>query len=301
MMKPLALLCLVLTIPAIASADDSFEQLFNGKDLSGWAGKTEFWSVKDGVIHGQTTRDNKTKGNTFLVWQGGDVGDFVFKAKVRFKGNNSGVQYRSELIDAENFVVKGYQADLHKKPEYFGMLYAERWRGIVAQRFQKVEVGADGKPKVVGEVGDQNQKLVDWEWNELTIVAVGDRQIHQVNGITTMDLTDNHPEARRKGILALQLHRGPPMTVEFKDIQLQKVAGDDATAAIKAAVESSDQAIKAKVARKPDIVVYLADDLSTADLPLFGGTNIKTPSIDKLGAEGMTFSRAFVALSLIHI
>ena len=294
-MKPLALLCLVLTIPAIASADDSFEQLFNGKDLSGWAGKTEFWSVKDGVIHGQTTRDNKTKGNTFLVWQGGDVGDFVFKAKVRFKGNNSGVQYRSELIDAENFVVKGYQADLHKKPEYFGMLYAERWRGIVAQRFQKVEVGADGKPKVVGEVGDQNQKLVDWEWNELTIVAVGDRQIHQVNGITTMDLTDNHPEARRKGILALQLHRGPPMTVEFKDIQLQKVAGDDATAAIKAAVESSDQAIKAKVARKPDIVVYLADDLSTADLPLFGGTNIKTPSIDKLAAEGMTFSRAFVA------
>ena len=294
-MKPLALLCLILSIPSFASAQDSFEQLFNGKDLSGWAGKTEFWSVKDGVIHGQTTRDNKTKGNTFLVWQGGDVGDFVFKARVRFKGNNSGVQYRSELIDAENFVVKGYQADLHKKPEYFGMLYAEKWRGIVAQRFQKVEVGADGEPKVVAEVGDKNQKLVDWEWNELTIVAVGDRQIHQVNGITTMDLTDNHPEARRKGILALQLHRGPPMTVEFKDIQLQKVSGDEATAALKAAVENSDQATTTDGARMPDIVVYLADDLSTADLPLYGGTNIKTPAIDQLAADGMTFNRAFVA------
>ena len=74
-----------------------FQSLFNGKDLSGWAGKTEFWSVKDGVIFGQTTKDKPTKGNTFLVWQGDDVADFVFKAKVRFAGNNSGVQYRSEL------------------------------------------------------------------------------------------------------------------------------------------------------------------------------------------------------------
>jgi hypothetical protein len=92
----------------------------------------------------------------------GDVGDFVFKTKARFMGNNSGVQYRSELVGKpEDFVVKGYQADLHPAPNYFGMLYAEKWRGIVAQRFQKVEVGADGKPKVVGEVGDKNQKLVD--------------------------------------------------------------------------------------------------------------------------------------------
>ena len=111
-----------------------------------------------------------------MVWQGDDIGDFIFKTKVRFQGNNSGVQYRSELVDAKNFVVKGYQADLHKSPEYFGMLYAERWRGIVAKRFQKVEVGADGKSKVTGEVGDRDQKLVDSQWNELTIIAVGDRQ-----------------------------------------------------------------------------------------------------------------------------
>ncbi|WP_075086438.1 family 16 glycoside hydrolase [Mariniblastus fucicola] len=238
-MKSLLLFSLLLLTPDFAFADDSFEQLFNGKDLSGWAGNAKFWSVKDGVILGQTTKENPTEGNTFLVWQGGEVGDFVFKAKVRFEGNNTGVQYRSELVDAENFVVKGYQADLHKSPDYFGMLYAERWRGIVAQRFQKVEVGADGKPVVVGEVGDRNQKLVDSEWNELTIVAVGDRQIHQVNGITTMDLTDNHPEAIRKGILALQLHRGAPMTVEFKDIQLRKLSGDDAKKTIQVAIENN--------------------------------------------------------------
>ena len=243
-MKHLVLLIFLFSIPAIASADDSFENLFNGKDLSGWAGKAGFWSVENGVIHGQTTKKKPTKGNTFLVWQGGDIEDFVFKAKVRFKGNNSGVQYRSELVDEKNFVVKGYQADLHKSPYYFGMLYAERWRGIVAQRFQKVEVGSDDKPKVVGEVGDRKQELVDWEWNELTIVAVGDRQIHQVNGITTIDLTDNHSEARRKGILALQLHAGKPMTVEFKDIQLRKVSGDEAAKTLKAVIDDSTKESK---------------------------------------------------------
>ena len=76
--------------------------MFNGKDLSGWAGKKEFWSVKDGAIFGQTTKENPTKGNTFLVWQGGEVGDFVFRTKVRFTGNNSGVQYRSELVGNPN-------------------------------------------------------------------------------------------------------------------------------------------------------------------------------------------------------
>lgn len=217
-----------------------FQSLFNGKDLSGWAGKTVFWSVKDGAIFGQTTKDKPTKGNTFLVWEGGEVADFVFKAKVRFAGNNSGVQYRSELVGKpEDFVVKGYQADLHPKPEFFGMLYAEKWRGIVARRFQRVVVGADGKPQVVGEVGDKNQKLVDSEWNELTIIAVGNRQIHQVNGVTTMDLTDNHPEAKRKGILALQLHAGAPMTVEFKDIGLRHLKGKDAKAAIDAVTEKA--------------------------------------------------------------
>ena len=155
------------------------------------------------------------------------------KAKVRFSGNNSGVQYRSELVgNADDFVVKGYQADLHPKPEYFGMLYAEKWRGIVAQRFQRVIVGPDGKSQIVGEIGDKNQKLVDSEWNELTIIAFGNRQIHLVNSVVTMDLTDNHPEAKRKGILALQLHAGAPMTVEFKDISLKNLNAKSGKAAI---------------------------------------------------------------------
>lgn len=227
-------LTLIVFLSATVTANaQEFESLFNGKDLTGWAGKDEFWSVQEGAVLGQTTKDKPTQGNTFLVWQGGEVGDFIFKSKVRFSGNNSGVQYRSERVgDPEDFVVKGYQADLHTKPEFFGMLYAEKWRGILAKRFQRVLVGPDGKSEVVGEVGDKTQNLVDDQWNELTIIAVGNRQIHQVNGITTMDLTDNHPEARRTGILALQLHAGAPMQVEFKDIKLRHLKGNDAKAAI---------------------------------------------------------------------
>ena len=235
---------LILSSVFLTSANaQEFKSLFNGKDLSEWSGNTELWTVKDGAIYGETTKNKPTKGNTFLVWQGGNVRDFTFKTKVRFSGNNSGVQYRSEHVgDPNDFVVKGYQADLHPKPEFFGMLYAEKWRGIVAKRFQRVEVGADGKPNVVGEVGDKDQNLVDNEWNELTIVAVGNRQIHQVNGVTTMDLTDNHPDAKHEGILALQLHAGAPMTVEFKDIQFKPLKGKAAKTAIKAAINNERKA-----------------------------------------------------------
>ncbi|SMP78285.1 putative heme-binding domain-containing protein [Neorhodopirellula lusitana] len=232
------LMVIATTAMSADSAELEFQNLFNGKDLSGWAGTPGLWSVEEGVIVGRTTKENPIKANTFLVWQGGEVGDFIFKTKVRFEGNNTGVQYRSELIDPDSYAVKGYQADLHKSPDFFGMLYAEKWRGIVARRFQRVEVSADGKPKVVGQVGDKSQKLVDSQWNELTIIAVGNRQIHQVNGITTMDLTDNHPEAKRKGILALQLHRGPVMKVEFKDIRLKELSGQDATTTLENAVAS---------------------------------------------------------------
>ena len=108
---------------------------------------------------------------------------------------------------------------------------------MARDRFQRVVVGADGKPRVVGEVGDKNQKFVDTEWNELTIIAVGNRQIHQVNSVTTIGLTDDHSEARRKGILALQLHAEAPMTVEFKDIALRHLKGKDAKTAIDAVTE----------------------------------------------------------------
>lgn len=234
LLLPASIACL----PALSGAGEP-ESLFNGKDLAGWKGNPELWSVQDGAIVGETTEAKPTKGNTFLIWEGGEVADFEIVCRVRFKGNNSGVQYRSSVVDAENHVLAGYQADLHPKAEYFGMLYGEKIgkRGIIAQRGQRVEIGKDGEVKVVGEVGD-GAALTDWEWNELRVVAVGNRLIHQINGVTTVDITDDHPESLARGLLGLQLHAGPPMRVEFKDIKLRQLSGDEAQGVLKKAIET---------------------------------------------------------------
>lgn len=237
---PLSLLC---GAAALLSHTSAQEPLFNGKDLDGWKGLPQFWSVQDGTIVGETTEANPTKGNTFLVWQGGEVEDFEITATVRFKGNNSGVQYRSAIVDEANFVLAGYQADLHPAPNYFGMLYGEKMgkRGIIAQRGQRVEIGPDGAAKVVAEVGDKAE-LKDWEWNTLRIVAVGPRLVHQVNGVTTIDVLDRHPDALAKGVIGLQLHAGPPMRVEFKDVKLRKLSGDEAKRTLEEALASGAKA-----------------------------------------------------------
>ena len=271
MLRTLLASCLVLALSLPVLADEPrFEILFNGKDLSGWKGADGFWTVENGSIVGETTAENPTKGNTFLVWQGGKVGDFEFRGKVRFQGNNSGVQYRSEPVDEEGVVLKGYQADLHPNQDYFGMLYGEKTgRGIIATRGQKVVIDADGNKNVDGEVGD-GAPLVDDEWNDVRIVAVGNRLIHQVNGVTTVDITDNHSEAFLEGLLGLQLHAGPPMKVEFRNLLLRKLSGDDAKSTLAKAIEDGKPKQVAP-ADEPTAVAPAASDawLTSAPTPLW--------------------------------
>jgi type 1 glutamine amidotransferase len=204
---------------------DGFRSLFNGKDLAGWDGNPKFWSVRDGAITGQTTADNPTKGNTFLIWKDGTVDDFELRLQYRIVGGNSGIQYRSN--DQGNWVVGGYQADFEAGETYSGILYEERGRGILAKRGEKTEVGPDGKVKVVGSLGDTKdiQAAIKKEnWNDYVILAQGNQLTHLINGRVTAQVTDNQPEKRAKsGILALQLHAGPPMTVQFRNIQIRRI------------------------------------------------------------------------------
>ncbi|MCA9136943.1 MAG: DUF1080 domain-containing protein [Planctomycetales bacterium] len=225
---PLLILFIVPTLDAFAADDAKFQVLFNGTDLTGWKGADGFWSVRQGSIVGETTAEHPAPANTFLVWQGGEVGDFEFRCKVRFQGNNSGVQYRSKLVDPENFRVIGYQCDLHPDQSYFGMVYCENdgGRGIVAKRGERLEVRADESKQMIGEL-DKTAQLVDDQWNDVRIIAVGNRLIHQINGVTATDLTDNHPLARRTGILALQLHAGPAMKVEARGILLRTLSASE--------------------------------------------------------------------------
>lgn len=225
-MKLRTSLLALLALASTALAED--KNLFNGKDLTGWKG-LEFWSVEDGCITGRTTKEKPTKGNTFLVYKD-EVADFELTFKYKIVGGNSGVQYRSKLTDEKAFVVAGYQADFEAGKTYSGILYEEKGRGILAQRGQKTvikEGAAPNKPKieVAGEVGKSAEiqaKIKSEDWNDYRIVAQGGRLQHFINGVQTVDVTDETAIGAKKGILALQLHAGPPMVVQFKDLVLKE-------------------------------------------------------------------------------
>ena len=219
----------LLALLALASttfAED--KNLFNGKDLTGWKG-LDFWSVEDGCITGRTTKEKPTKGNTFLVYKD-EVADFELTFKYKIIGGNSGVQYRSKLVDEKGYVVAGYQADFEAGKTYSGILYEEKGRGILAQRGQKTvikEGAAPNKPKieVAGEVGKSAEiqaKIKADDWNDYRIVAKGGHLQHFINGVQTIDVTDETALGAKKGILALQLHAGPAMVVQFKDLVLKE-------------------------------------------------------------------------------
>jgi hypothetical protein len=221
--------------PAAAAPEQGFVPIFNGKDLSGWDGNPQFWSVKDGAIHGETTKENPTKGNTFCIWRAGLVGDFELRLTYRMTGGNSGVQYRSR--DLGNWVVGGYQAEIANDGGRDGYIYDEKGkRGRMCLVGEKV-VWKDGKKQVTGSVGDLEKIKASYkksDWNEYRIVVVGNHIQHFINGVQTIDFTDED-EANRamSGILALQIHAGGPMIVEFKNIRLKKLGPDPAPAAAK--------------------------------------------------------------------
>jgi hypothetical protein len=224
---------LIAQTALVSGAEEGFVEIFNGKDLTGWEGNPKLWSVQDGAITGQTTADNPAKRNTFLIWTNGTVADFELRCSFKLtpgdsKGfANSGIQYRSKVADPAYWVVHGYQADMEAGPTYTGILYEEGGRGILAQRGEKVVVGQDGKKQVVGSLGSAAEigaAIKKGDWNDYVILVKGNHLQQFINGKQTMDLVDEE-EAKRamSGILALQLHAGPPMMAQFKDIRLKKL------------------------------------------------------------------------------
>ncbi len=237
---------LASVVLAVAAADESgFNPLFNGKNLSGWEGNPKLWSVEDGAITGKTgtNADNKISHNTFLVYTNAPVDNFElrFSYKITEKGN-SGVQYRSKVVEQGKFgpIVGGYQADFEGGKTYSGILYEERGRGILAQRGQKTvikEVEGKTKVEVAGSVGDSKEiqsKIVPEGWNEYVLIANGNHLQHFINGLPTADVTDEQPvKAAKSGVLALQIHVGPPMTVQFKNLRLKKLGASAAAGSLK--------------------------------------------------------------------
>jgi len=210
--------------------------LFNGKDLTGWDGDPRLWSVKDGVLRGETTKEIAAKGNTFIIWKNGTLKDFDLRLSFRMNAtNNSGIQYRSKHITegkvSNPWVVRGYQHELRnekKFPNTPSFIYDEGGkRGRMCQVGERVVWTADGKKDVKErflnqEAFDKLMRLDDW--NDVVIIAIGKNIKHHLNGQQVVDFTDEEPKlAASEGILALQLHAGAPMWVEFKNIRVKQL------------------------------------------------------------------------------
>jgi hypothetical protein len=183
-----------------AERKEGYLLLFNGRDLTGWDGDPRLWSVKDGVLVG-STEGVELKQNTFLISQE-KYSDFLLKVEIKLRNHNSGIQFRSQAHP--DWVVSGYQADA-AQGNWWGSLYDERGkRGVIVN-------GWKGKAEAVVKAND---------WNQYEITCRGNHIQLKLNGLVTAELDDDQS---REGVIALQLHRGPPMQVEFRNIKLRKL------------------------------------------------------------------------------
>lgn len=233
-------------IVAPAVDKEGFTSIFDGKTLEGWKGDSRYWSVEDGNLTGSVTPETLLKSNTFIIWEGGEPEDFELKLEFRIQeAGNSGINYRSELIDSIPFAVRGYQADIDGKNKYTGQNYEERMRATLAYRGEKVNISSQDNPdepgslranvakncwqsrEVVGSLGESDSlktKIKAEDWNNAHLIIKGNRLQHYINGILMSDVTDNDIVNRKmSGKLGVQVHVGPPMKVEYRNIRLKNL------------------------------------------------------------------------------
>lgn len=225
-MRSLIAVCLMFAGLGLLSAEEplpGFEAVFNGRDLKGWDGSPKYWKVEDGCLTG--VADGKLDYNRFLVWRGGRLKNFEMRVKVKVtpKGN-SGIQYRgTERPDLGESVVTGYQCDVvANRPDYNGMLYEERGRRILAHTGEKVVIDPNGQPWVVGKL--PLKEFPPGEWHEYRVLARGNHYQHWIDGHPTVDVIDLDAKNRKlEGVLAVQVHVGPPMKIQYRDFFLKRL------------------------------------------------------------------------------
>jgi len=235
-MKCILLLCLLCMTAPVLAAEEGFEPIFNGKTLDGW--KTfdpAYWSVKDGAITAEITKDHPLKDNRYLIWQGNDrapqgqMADFELKLKSRVRGEgaiNNGFQFRSKLLP-NGWDIAGYQVDNNLNvggvSPWLVRLYHEHGRDTLAFRGERTtfdEIGKATRKPIVEAAGEPWFKLE--EWHEYHLICIGHRLTLKVNERLAAEVVDNDPKQfAAQGILGLQLHSGPPTVAQFKDIRVK--------------------------------------------------------------------------------
>jgi len=197
-----------------------------GRGLGQWSGDPKYWSIKNGVLTGVT--DGKLKMNRFISWKGSTIRNFDLRVKVRVtKGGNSGLQYRGQSRpDLGLDIVTGYQCNVVANiPKYNGMLYEEKGRRILSHTGEKVIIDGEGRSWIVGRM--PVKEFPPGEWHEYRVLVKGNHHQHWIDGHKTADLIDFDAKGRAlEGVLAVQVHVGPPMTIEYKDMKIRHLPDD---------------------------------------------------------------------------
>ena len=220
---PVALLLTMLsfTAPAETTREEGFTAMFDGETLEGWSGKPDGWWVEDGALTSESTEENPCVKHHYLFWDDGQPGDFILRFEYRITGGNSGVQIRSEK--RPDYDVWGYQADIDAEGQWTGCLF-QHDRGAVVERGFKAVITEDGTrtdkpiadPKVLLKAVKQDQ------WNTYEVTARGNTITLSINGTLMCTVEDRDATlSRDKGHIALQMHPGPPMKVQFRNLRIK--------------------------------------------------------------------------------
>ncbi|MFM7180887.1 MAG: DUF1080 domain-containing protein [Verrucomicrobiales bacterium] len=222
-MKAFFLPLLLVTASAHLAAEEPVD-LFNGKDLTGWEGKPGWWRVEDGALTSESTPEKPCLKPNYLFWRGGQPSDFELVIDFRISDQaNSGIQIRSqEKPDWDTF---GYQADMTGDGSLMGFVYHHQ-HGLISERGQKTTITADGK-KTVEPLGDPAALLKNYKsgvWNTYRIICQGQSISLYLNDVMVCQITDHRITGEQsRGHIALQMHPGPPMKAQFKNIRLKKL------------------------------------------------------------------------------
>ena len=226
------------------STQNGFVQIFDGKTLKGWEGDPNYWRVENECLVGEIKPDKLLKTNSFIIWRGGEPADFELILEYRIEtAGNSGINYRSEKLTTVPHALKGDQPGIDGNNNYTGQNYEERGRTTLAYRGQKTVIDPLARPSAsirddvknnawtglkvtesLGNIDSLKSHIKSGDWNEVHLVIKGNRLQHFVNGVLMSDVTDNDTANRKmKGLLGVQVHVGPPMKVEYRNIRLKQL------------------------------------------------------------------------------
>lgn len=215
---------------AVSGDEPGFKSIFDGVSLTGWKGDPVYWRVENGALVGEITPETVIRSNTFIIWEGGQPQDFELKLEYRITpAGNSGINYRSVVVPdpvtpTNAFAMRGYQFDVDGRNRHTGNNYEEKGRLFLALRGQLTRVVGERPPVLVTTLGD-NAALaqgISAEWNTVHIIVRGQTFIHLLNG-TVMSIVMDDDAAHRPaaGKIGVQVHTGPPMKVEYRNIRLK--------------------------------------------------------------------------------